>query len=410
MKPYFGTSGNLESWKKIVNTYALPGYEGYAFAHLCGYGSLLMEMTQMRSGMISIQGNSGSGKSTVLMTINSIFIKPDSYMTKQDTQNAKFARIGIMNNICSTFDEVSNMEPQDVSDLAYSVTQGRGKDRLTASAALQANTSSWAQLLVCTTNHSLIHKLSNYKSDASAESFRIFEYSLNTQGHVLSKIEADDVFEQLNDHYGLAGEVFIQYMVNHYDEIKTRMRAWQRDFDIRMGMANNERYWSAMAACNMVGGYIAKELGLHDFNMETIENWLTETVTKMRGVVSDNVKDAKQVLSDFITSHVGSTLIIDKYENVVPRDKIFLRFDSDNSRLYIDKTYMRKYVTKNGGDWEAVTVQLAKDGVVVSDNHRIVMTKGTKLPAAGQTYTMVFDTEHPAMAGVRLEELKVKVG
>ena len=62
-------------------------------------------------------GGSGSGKSTVLYTINSIFGHPKEPMLVQtDTYLARINRLGVFNSICVTYDEITNIAEDELSD------------------------------------------------------------------------------------------------------------------------------------------------------------------------------------------------------------------------------------------------------------------------------------------------------
>ena len=77
---------------------------------------------------VFLVGLSGSGKSTTLYMANSIFGHPRELGSIwKDTFNAKMQRLGVMNNMPNTIDEITNMPPREFSDLAYGISQGRGK-------------------------------------------------------------------------------------------------------------------------------------------------------------------------------------------------------------------------------------------------------------------------------------------
>ena len=111
--------GSLVDWQEIANSYGKAGNEPRAFSlfasfgaplyKFIGEGSILMHLTNIASGV---------GKSTALKLVNSVWGHPsDTMMIEQDTNNAKFHRAGILNNIPASFDELTNMAPDKCSDL-----------------------------------------------------------------------------------------------------------------------------------------------------------------------------------------------------------------------------------------------------------------------------------------------------
>jgi len=74
-----------------------------------------------------------------------------------------------------------------------------------------------------------------------------------------------DLFWVIHQNYGLAGERYIQWAVQHTDEIKTGLAKVQMRIDEAAGVRGEERFWSAVASTAVYGGVIAKRLGIIDF-------------------------------------------------------------------------------------------------------------------------------------------------
>jgi uncharacterized protein (DUF927 family) len=95
----------------------------------------LLKFTGMSGAIINvIYPRSGSGKSTTLYMCNSVYGDPHKLASIwKDTFNAKMHRLGVLNNLPNTIDEITNTTPMEFSDLSYSISQGRGKNRMKAS-------------------------------------------------------------------------------------------------------------------------------------------------------------------------------------------------------------------------------------------------------------------------------------
>jgi uncharacterized protein (DUF927 family) len=62
---------------------------------------------------------------------NSVWGHPEELMLQwKDTMNSIIHRMGVMNNLPVTIDEVTKLSGDHFSDLAYSASQGRGKNRM----------------------------------------------------------------------------------------------------------------------------------------------------------------------------------------------------------------------------------------------------------------------------------------
>ena len=126
--------GSLEEWKRIVNTYNMPGFEPQAFGFFVGFGALFMKHINLRGAIVNlINTESGTGKSTVLKMCNSIIGHPDELMSQwKDTHNHKMFRLGLFNNFAFTCDEVTKMSGDEFSTFAYAISQGHGTNRMKA--------------------------------------------------------------------------------------------------------------------------------------------------------------------------------------------------------------------------------------------------------------------------------------
>jgi hypothetical protein len=117
-------NGTLEEWRKVVNFYDTPGLEPLAFAVFLSFGAPLMYLTQYRGGIYNLMSNqSGVGKSTALMVANSIWGHPvDLMLQKDDTYNARIHRMGVLQHLPITIDEITNMSPIEMSNMVYAST------------------------------------------------------------------------------------------------------------------------------------------------------------------------------------------------------------------------------------------------------------------------------------------------
>jgi uncharacterized protein (DUF927 family) len=138
----------------MANFYNTPGLEPHALALFFGFGSPLLKFIggeAVKGAMIHLKSNeSGSGKTTAQMMVNSIFGHPSELlMTKDDTYNAKMHRLGLLNNIAFTVDEVTNAEDKELSAMAYGFTTGRAKHRMEAMTnKLRANNTFWNAITI----------------------------------------------------------------------------------------------------------------------------------------------------------------------------------------------------------------------------------------------------------------------
>lgn len=389
MKP----TGTLEKWKEVFNMYARPGLEAHAFAALTGFGSLLLKFTGISGAIINvIHPQSGTGKSTILYMCNSIMGHPKLLTSIwKDTFNSKMHRLGVMNNLANTIDEITNTPALEFSDLAYSISQGRGKNRMKSqSNEERLNLTSWNGMTLTSANAAFYEKLSLAKDSPDGEMMRLFEYRIEPND-IIGAAEAKQMFDhQLMENYGHAGEIYAQWLVNNLEEAVATLRQVQAKIDAEVQFTSRERFWSAKAACNITGGLIAKRLGLHEYDMKAIYEWLKVTLGNMREDISPPAAEMTYIVSDFINSHIHNTVVVngiadartslDAAPILEPRGELHIRYEPDTKRMFITVAALRKHCAERQIGYKDLLKQLQEKGTLVGLTNKR-MSKGMKVVA-----------------------------
>lgn len=399
--------GDLETWKKCVSIFNRPGMEGHLFAFGVGFAAPLFRFTNFTGGMVSVVGKKGTGKSSAALAANSIWghMKLGWVDMQQDTWKAFYAKMGVLNNLPITYDEITNLEPDIISNLAYAVTKGQGRQRLQQNGQAAENFGNWNTLMLSTSNASLHNKLAMAKTDASAEASRIFEYVVPP--NTLTKAEADANFNLLNDHYGLAAEPYVTQLLKDRESARKSVAEWIRKIDDAAGVDSSERFWSAIPAAVLTGFEVANRAGLTEVNIGTLFSFSVRVIQNMRGAVSEIVRTPESIVSEYINSNLRSMLVLESeptgktlaHVTIAPQsERLRIRLERHNGLLYIDRPDFRRFCLEKGADPRAIEVDLTSSGVLVSNNRRMVLGKGT-IYSTTQTHCWLLDFNHPAMSG-----------
>jgi uncharacterized protein (DUF927 family) len=84
--PFFQCKGDFHLWKDTINAYGREGMEYRAFAFFMGFGTMLMKFTALDGFLLNlVSRESGSGKTTILQAINSIYGRPKELMLSPRT-------------------------------------------------------------------------------------------------------------------------------------------------------------------------------------------------------------------------------------------------------------------------------------------------------------------------------------
>jgi hypothetical protein len=404
--PHMQTAGTFEKWKEVFDLYGLPGLEANAFAAATAFGAPLLKFSGQKGAIINlIHPNSGTGKTTILHMCNSVWGNPDALCAKKDdTFNSKVHKLGVLRNLPVCFDEMSNTEGKQLSELAYLITQGIGKDRMKASSnELRVNNTTWQTIALCSSNHSFYEKLEDLKDSPQGEMMRIIELYLDYSDAIETGVAKHMFDHQLKENYGHAGDIYARFLVENHEEVKTTYLNMQGIIDRRLNLTQRERFWSATAAANLTGIHIAIRLELCKWDLERIYKWVCKQILELRTTTLPPLDGAQQILAEFILRHIDNTLVINdevdlrsgmrSFALLEPRRDLKIRFEPDTQKVFILASAFRRECQLRNASYRETTKELKNKGLLFPKSENKRLSKGTKI-GTPTVATLVFDASH----------------
>lgn len=401
--PLFQPKGDFHVWKDVINAYGREGMEGRAFAFFMGFGSLLMRFTSLDGFLLNLLSReSGSGKTTVLHSINSIYGRPkELLMSPKDTYNFRLQRLGVMQSLCATIDEITNMAPEQMSNQIYDITSGKGKNRMKSQEnAERANHTKWALGVVTSSNRAVTDSLLSIKSFPEGELMRILEPHIKPDPYD-DPTWSKQHFGRLMNNYGHAIEPYSQALVSQLPTILSKMQSVQENVDKAANIKSTERYWSAMATIAITGGTIAKTLGLHDIPVQPVFNYAVDLIKETRTRNREYMFDTDEYLGGFLQRHFNETLVINGNRDArnglehgpirEPRGALTIRYEPDTKLLYIVVKSYRDDCAKNFTNFEESLIPYRKSGALLGTKKKR-MTAGTVANTQAPVTAICFDT------------------
>ena len=401
LSEYMQPVGTLDEWKEVANVYNREGFEPHAFGFFTAFGSPLLKHLNLKGAVINLINNrSGTGKTTIAQLMHSVYGHPDEQMLIwRDTMNMKLNRMGIMNHLPISCDEVTKMDGNDFSDFLYAVSQGRARGRMQSQVNQERlNTSKWALLCICTSNASFYDKLGAMTGTPDGELMRLIEYQI-PETSLITKAEADELFPKMFLNYGHAGRPYLQWLVGNLEEAIDMVKQVQLVIDKKVKFSGRERFWSGVAACNIAGGMIAKRLGLIDIDIKRVFEWMIKEFSQMRHEIKPPATNQASVIGEFLNEHRGSILVInDAADNrtgmhqlpiVEPKYDLLVRMEPDTKKLFISAKHLRKFCTDNRITLKDALKALESDGIYEKTVKKR-MAKGTKIEGLA-TDAFMFD-------------------
>ena len=402
--------GSLDEWKEIINVYDMPGFEPHAFAVFSAFGAPLIKFMGIKGGIINLINNkSGTGKSTILQVMNSVWGHPDELMLQwKDTLNVKLHRMAVMCNLPLGVDEITKMSGDDFSDLAYSVTQGAPRRRMKASSNEERESQGfWATMMVATSNSSMTDKLEALKSTSEGELMRLMQYKIDPTNN-LDRASAKQVFGRLHSNYGLAGLPYAQYLVQNLEEVVDTALKVQARFDKAVNIDTRERFWSGMAGANLTGAVVAAKLGLHNINHKRVFDWAVAEVSDMQTATKLSYNDYATIVGEFLLKHNLNTLVINKHSTsksgiaasplMLPRGPLVVRHEPDSRRVFIIRQALKDFCVLKQVTFTDLLTGLNKTGAFVAEV-RTRLDVGTDI-SAPPVVALEFDSD---LLGIELD-------
>lgn len=353
---YFEPKGTLQGWIDNMRYWEHPRFVQQQLGVGLGIGSILMQRDNVHGALLHLNGESGIGKSALAKAALSLWGNPEELMMNpEDTIASKMNRAEVWNNIPLVLDEVTNISPQEASNIIYQMTSGKQRNRMNnTSNEERVRGNSWSLLCITTANGSLVDKVMGRggKAAPEAEAQRVVEMDVKRQfdeNDYMNNKEARRFEQQLSQHYGVAGPVVVQWVINNPIETDMIIDKVREAVEKRARLAISNRFWSAVVTYAVAGLIIAKKLGLLNFDAKNVLRYAVQDLlpyNKQR--VIDMRVGAMQALSDYLAENLGSFLQVRNDSDVaqlgdgsiIPPDekvriKLLGRYETDKGRLFV---------------------------------------------------------------------------
>ncbi len=404
--PAMKSRGDFHTWRDIINAYGRPNMEQRAFALFMGFGGPLMKF--VGEGMLDgfllnlVSQKGGSGKTTLLHAINSIYGSPKPLLLSyKDTHNHRMQRMGTMQSLTPTIDELTNLEPKAMSSLVYDITSGKGKNRMSAKANVErTNVTTWQIPVVSSSNRRVKDALLTTKSFPEPELLRILE------DEILPDPDNDPTwskahFGRLMSNYGHAIDPFIKYVATNLPTVIELLGRVNRKLDRAANITNTERFWSAGIAIDLTGGIIAHNLGLHNIPIEPVFQHAINLVNNTRNKNNEEFSHVADYLGGFLQRHYQDILVINGKTHSrtgleqapirEPRGKVVVRYEPDTKLLFVVNKEWRDDCAKSFIGYEDTLNPYRKSKAYIGLKKKRMLA-GTAMGASDGVMALTFDT------------------
>jgi len=400
MFEFFQPKGTLEGWKSAVGFYNRPGFELHQFIVCAGFGSALMKFLPINAALLHLWSkDSGFGKTHAQYAALSPWGDPRKLLLKEDdTKNSFMNRADVLHSLPVCMDEVTNIHPREASSLIYQITGGQQRNRMSSNGNTERYRGDpWNLLFISSANTSLIDMVAMAKAMPKAEAQRVLEIETSRLFTEKADKSLTDKFSfDIQNNYGHAGIPFVQYVMSNLAETRILVETLQRQIDKAAELGPENRFWSAAAASSLAAAVICKHLGLVDYDIPTLKNYIIKSVLKgNKNVSSEMSMDPMDLVTAYTYQNLGRILQIKSTMDrrsketlngiddlVVPDQQpktadIVGRYETDLHILYLLPTPFKVWLGDQQINYNSVISDL-KDKYQAR-KVKVRLTKGTKL-------------------------------
>lgn len=398
----YKVSGTLAEWQNNISRYCV-GNPRLMFAVSTAFAASLLPIAEEPSGGFHLRGLSSTGKTTALQIAGSVWggdARKGFLETWRATSNGLEAVAELHNNALLCLDEISQINPQDIGETIYCLSNGFGKSRMTRDTKARRKTE-WQLLFLSSGEKSLSEMLQGTG-----------QRSFGGQEARFVDLEADagkdlGLFENLHDFttasefskhlanasrkfYGAAIREFLPHVANNQEAVAKDIKQFRKDFTepYRDAAGEVSRVASRFALV-AVAGMLASDCGVTNWRKLDVCNAVVDLFQEWldaRGTTGsiDVARGVRQVFA-WIEQHGASRLqwLHDKEAKIQNRAGFKVRISDDETEYFFLAEMFEREVCK-GFNHSAVAKELERQGFLKRGNEKQTLMKRETLPELGR--------------------------
>lgn len=408
--------GTLEKWKAVPRMYKALNQKAAQLAICLAFAAPLMKYGAgtANSGVFSLwSSHSGRGKTQVIRACGSIWGNPDTQIIQRNSSSVlRMRKLATLNNLPCMMDELTDVPDEDLYSLAYTLIDGREKQKLKSSGDKMVETGTWQTMTFTTANKSFKAAAAKIAGDSEASLLRVMEIecdfaSYEDQPKIQEYIQS--CIDACRDNYGLAGPEFIyQLLQNHADRLITLTRQCEH-WCGKHGFSNKERFIAYPLALAMKCGRWAREFGLIDFDMDSLERWAIGEFLRHNRLSTEELRvHHDETLRHFLLEKQNNTLTVscherpegcpesprgtsDKFIVNAPIQNVYIRREMYEGRIYIAASVLADWCKQKKLSLQVLIKELAGMGIQATSG-RINLGMGISWLELSPTTCFVFNT------------------
>jgi hypothetical protein len=413
--------GTAEEYAEALNfLYARPDCEHRQYSIASDFGSVLVPFADpMFKGLLfAITGEaSGRGKTTLARAGLFAFGDAEKMSIKTDdgaTVNARYARIGTYQNLPILLDEITRIEPSDLSKMCYRLSLGEERDRLSQGKSNKqaiAPSVNWALNTKATGNSHMHGTVARFSESSTAEAVRLIEIRIDR--YPMADIKASEVaaaMRKIQDNMGSAGDKFIRHVVANRDAIIDRVAYWLSKYDEAI-KGEHLRYYRWHGATSLAAIEITNKLGITKFDLTKLYDFTVKLLLELAAYIKQNntltAEDAFDKMISILSPRIISTYEYrDGRDGRGPEEPVYKPYGDSvvgryimgsqncdprmDGKLYIARKVFTDWCSLNRVDAGSILAWGESGGIITDSTEKFTLGRGSTI-STGNTRCIRID-------------------
>ncbi|TVS00892.1 MAG: DUF927 domain-containing protein, partial [Rhodospirillales bacterium] len=337
--------GSLEDWVAAVNTLDRRTYAAHKFAVQAAFGSPLLHLSHRHSAVVALVGPPGTGKTLSADIALSIYGAPS--LLRQGARSSLVAmekQLSAQRNVPYLVDEITQWTPSQVGAICYMAANGQGDAKLTRS-RIETDVGEWCLTPFVTSNR----PLTDYSQQQITQAHRARLVELY-MGDEMGRLDGAALHGGCVAHnYGLAAVPYLQWVCKHRDQIPALVKDAQKQILDDFTIPDAHRFGVWTLAVSLVGGVIARSLGLIGWDPKLPVRQAAAELSRMSGKIQSAPDLARDMISEWLTENNDRIVfwaVGDKLGSTMVRDPI-ARSLGDGT-IAIHRSYLHQLLADQG--------------------------------------------------------------
>ncbi len=315
--------GTIEVWQEAADHIWRQKRPELEVLVASAFAAPLVVFSGQYGGTLSAWGSqTGAGKTTALTIAAAVWGVPKRIKeVLGTTQNSLVGKVGALGNLPIYWDEIkTTAQMETLEEVLFSLNEGREKGRMKADTT-QRPQKEWQTLLVTGSNKSIYDHMVSKGHTTSAGLVRVLEVHIPKRAIVGGAHHAavDQLVRTgLNHNCGLVGLEYGRLLAARSPELPQMMLKTITEFtDATGGDRDEERVWTAVAACCFLGATLANGAGLAKFRLSELREYLVDLLLQSRDRVTEEALEGEsdvnidETLTAFFREHTLGTIVTD---------------------------------------------------------------------------------------------------